>query len=122
MNRPKLNITSGVLDRLGFSPYEDETGEWGFRELGFENGIRFRIVNYDEMDVFSQQGGDVYVAEHFVFLTDFAIPKIEKRENLELYFLHEMYFCINKYYADCLNEFREKCFNANMMYYLDQIE
>jgi hypothetical protein len=40
----KLNITDTILDKLGFSEYQDEHGTWGGRTLTFSDGTRFRII------------------------------------------------------------------------------
>lgn len=116
----KLNITSGVLDALGFSEYWDENGTGGGRTLTFSNGDRFRIYEQDEMDDDSdgRMSEGCYVANHYWFAGWFAIPK-SNSEHRELFFLHEMYECIKTEYPNSLNEFVEKCKAVKMGSYIE---
>jgi hypothetical protein len=117
----RLNITDKVLDKLGFSEYWDEHGTWGGRTLTFSNGVMFRIIEQEEMDDdtegYSSNGR--YVAAHFYFADWFAIPQIDKG-HFDLFFLHEMYDCIEKCYPDCLQEFVLKCNSLKMGAYIDE--
>jgi len=119
----KLNITDTILDKLGFSEYWDEHGTWGGRTLTFSNGTRFRIIEQEEMDDEHEGYGALsgseatYVANHFYFAGFFAIPKIDAN-HYDLFFLHEMYECIEKEYPDCLEEFTAKCKGLNMKPYI----
>jgi len=116
----KLNITQEVLDTLGFSEYWDEHGTWGGRTLTFNNGKRFRIIEQQEME----DSGDgyidqpMYVANHFYFVGWFALPPT-KAKYYDLFFLHEIYECIEKEYPDCVNEFVDICKKVNMKPYID---
>lgn len=115
----KLNITSEVLDKLGFTEYWDEHGTWGGRTLVFSDGTQFRIMEQCEMDDdsegYSRNGS--YVANHWSFEGWFAIPKADGEH--ELFFLHEMYECVKKYYPNCLVEFVEKCKAVKMGGYIE---
>jgi len=121
----KLNITDTILDKLGFSEYWDENGTWGGRTLTFSNGTRFRIVEQIEMEDEHEGYGAMsnseprYIANHFYFVGWFAIPKTEAK-HYELYFLHELYKCIESEYPDCLAEFIAKCKEQNMKPYIDE--
>lgn len=101
----KLNITDTILDKLGFSEYWDEHGTWGGRTLTFSNGTKFRIIEQEEMDDEHDGYGvlsgieSTYVANHFYFAGWFAIPKTDAG-HYDLFFLHEMYECIEKEYPD----------------------
>lgn len=119
--RYKLNITSGVLDTLGFTEYWDEHGTWGGRTLHFSNGTSFRIIEQEEM--YDELGQ--YIAHHYYFANWFAIPKINDiiHHHIDLFFLHEMYDLIKKIYPDCLDEFTKICKESGMSVYLTkQIE
>lgn len=114
----RLNLTDTILDKLGFSEYWDEHGTWGGRTLTFKNGVNFRIIDYDETDDDTDGYGDgAYVAQHFYFTGWFATPKIDG--DSDLFFLHEMYECVEKYYPTCLEEFVEKCNRLKMKVYID---
>ena len=117
----KLNITETILDKLGFSEYWDEHGTWGGRTLKFGNGTMFRIIEQEEMDDLHDGYGSkpLYVANHYCFSGWFAIPKIDYM-TYNLFFLHEMYECIKKFYPDCLEEFVAKCKELNMKPYIDE--
>jgi hypothetical protein len=116
----KLNITSEVLDKLGFSEYWDEDGTWGGRTLKF-NTQQFRIAEQEETDDDTSGYGidPTYIANHYYFVGWFAVPKIEAN-HYNLFFLHEMYECIEKEYPDCLEEFHTKCIILNMGRYLHE--
>ena len=114
----KLNLTDRILDKLGFSEYWDEHGTWGGRTLTFKNGVKFRIIDQEEMDDDTEGYGDgMYIAQHFYFAGWFAWEKIDGE--YDLFFLHEMYECIEKYYPTCLEEFVDKCKNLKMKIYID---
>jgi hypothetical protein len=114
----KLNLTDTILDKLGFSEYWDEHGTWGGRTLTFKNGLKFRIIDQEEMDDDTEGYGDgTYIAQHFYFGGWFAWEKINGEH--DLFFLHEMYECIEKYYPTCLEEFVEKCKSLRMKIYID---
>jgi hypothetical protein len=116
----KLLITDTILDKLGFSEYWDEHGTWGGRTLAFNNGVRFRIIEQEEMDDDTEGYASFgrYIAHHYYFAGWFAIPKIDS-PNYDLFFLHEMYECIEKEYPDCIGEFVAKCKDLNMKPYID---
>lgn len=120
----KLNITQGVLDKLGFSEYWDENGTWGGRTLTFSNGTRFRIIEQLEMEDENEGYGALsgsqpkYIANYFYFVGWFALPPT-KAKSYDLFFLHEMYECIEKEYPDCVDEFVDICKKANMKPYID---
>lgn len=61
----------------------------------------------------------IYIANHFYFAGWFAIPKTDARY-YDLFFLHEMYECIEKEYPDCIDEFIAKCKDVNMKHYIDE--
>lgn len=115
----KLNITNTILDKLGFSEYCDEHGTYGGRTLTFSNGVKFRILEYEEMDDdtegYSLDGW--YIAHHFYFGGWFSVNKIA--DDHELYFLHEMYQCIEIHFPSCLDEFRTKCNELKMNIYIE---
>ena len=122
----KLNLTDTIIDKLGFSEYSDENGTWGGRTLTFKNGVRFRIIDQEEMDDDTDgYSNGMYIAQHFYFAGWFAYEKIVDEHNLffvcehDLFFLHEMYECIEKYYPTCLEEFVEKCNDLKMKIYID---
>ena len=118
----KLNITTTVLDKLGFSEYWDENGDWGGRTLTFTNGARFRIIEQeekdDEMDGYGY-GKSKYIAHHFYFAEWFAIPKMEGLRSHDLFFLHDMYECLLANYPQCIDEFYRICDDNNMAIYID---
>lgn len=120
----KLNITAQVLNKLGFSDCWDEDCDWGGRTLEFSNGTQFRIADYEEKDDENDGYGllghceAIYVAAHYSFFGSFAIPSIDCND-YDLFFLHEMYECIEKEYPDCLEEFTAKCRELNMGPYID---
>lgn len=116
----RLNITDTILDKLGFSEYWDEHCTWGGRTLTFSNGTRFRIIEQEEMDDDSEgySSDGCYVAAHFYFADWFALPKIDKG-HFDLFFLHEMYECIEKCYPDCVEEFVSKCKELKMGSFID---
>lgn len=119
MNHDKLALTDSILDKLGFSEYWDENGDWGGRTLTFTDGTRFRIIDYcekDDEDDGYGYGEGKFRGAHFTFCGWFALPKIDGDH--ELFFLHEMYECIQKYYPSCLPEFTEKCIKLLMRSYL----
>jgi hypothetical protein len=115
----RLNITDTVLDRLGFSEYWDEHGDWGGRTLTFSSGQQFRIIETEENedDSYGYHKDGTYVAKHWWFADWFALPKISKG-NFDLFFLHEMYECIKQCYPECLDEFTERCQKLKMGAYI----
>ena len=114
----KLNLTDRILDKLEFSEYWDEHGTWGGRTLTFKNGVKFRIIDQEEMDDDTEGYGDgMYIAQHFYFGGWFAWEQIDGEH--DLFFLHEMYECIEKYYPTCLEEFVVKCKSLKMKIYID---
>jgi len=117
----KLSITSKVLDKIGFSEYWDEHGTWGGRTLTFSNGTMFRIIEQEEMDDDSEgySPNGRYVANHFYFTGWFAIPEISSNIYFDLFFLHQMYECIEAVYPECLPEFVEKCKKLKMGSYIE---
>jgi hypothetical protein len=60
-----------------------------------------------------------YIANHFYFAGWFAIPETDA-DHYALFFLHQMYECIEKEYPDCLEEFTAKCKELNMKPYIDE--
>jgi hypothetical protein len=114
----RLLITKTVLDKLGFSEYWDEHGDWGGRTLTFSNGEMFRIIETEENDddTYGYASGGNYISHHYSFAGWFAIPPIEGHS--DLFFLHEMHECITKYYPSCINEFTDKCIKLKMKLYL----
>ena len=118
MTFDKLNITDGVLDALGFSDYWDEDGDWGSRILDFENGTRFRIAEMCETD---ENHEGKYIANHYWFAGWYASPKISigNPDDTDLFFLHEMYECIAKFYPKCLPEFTCRCNKVKMISYIE---
>ena len=103
-NMKRLNITDGVLDKLGFSEYWDEHGTWGGRTLTFSNDTIFRIIEQEEMEDdsegYSKDG--VYVAQYFYFADWFAIPKIDKG-HFDLFFLRLRLYAVANKTAKTLN-------------------
>lgn len=116
----RLNITDDVLDRLGFSEYCDEDATWGGRTLTFTDGTMFRIAEQEEVNPID---GDAligrYVSHHFYFTGWFAIPKTDAR-HYDLFFLHEMYECIENEYPFCLDEFVNICSKCIMQVYIEE--
>lgn len=115
----KLNITDTVLDKLGFTDYWDEDGDWGGRILKFSDGNWLRIIEHGEIDddSYGHTSGGRYIANHYSFAGFFALPPIQG--NHDLFFLHEMYQCIKMYYSDSLEEFENKCRDLKMGVYID---
>lgn len=117
----KLNITDRVLSKLGFSEYWDEDATWGGRTLTFSNGTRFRIIEQEEMDDDMEgYSNGIYVAHYFCFAGWFALGNTNIDGGCDLFFLHEMYECIEKYYPTCLQEFVDKCKSLKMQIYIDE--
>jgi len=116
----RLNITATILDKLGFSEYWDEHGTWGGRTLTFSNGERFRIIEQEEMDDDTEGYSDdgAYVSNHYYFTGWFALPAT-KSIHYDLFFLHEMYECVEKNYPNCVEEFIQKCRSLKMGKYID---
>jgi len=114
----KLAITSSILDKLGFSEYWDENGDWGGRTLTFTDGTRFRIIQQGELedDNYGYPGG-VFIGEHFTFSGFFALPEVSSDH--DLFFLHEMQTCIAIHYPSGLTEFNNKCKALRMGVYLN---
>ena len=115
----KLNITDDVLDKLGFGEYMDGTGDYGTRTLVFKNGQAFRIVEQDQKDddTDGHWTGGIYLSNKWYFSGSFAIPEIKTKDS-DLYFIHEMYNCINQNYPECTEEFYENCKKVKMEKYL----
>ena len=117
----KLNITEDVLDKLGFSEYWDEHCTWGGRTLSFSNGINFRIIENEEMtDDTDWYSEPIYISNHFYFAGFFALPVLDAGIHFDLFFIHEMYECIEKVYPECLEEFKQKCIDVKMGIYIDE--
>lgn len=118
----KLNITDTILENLGFSEYDDENGDSGGRTLTFKNGTRFRILEVcekdDDSDGYDSDGK--YIANHYCFIGYFALPQMKIGLEYDLFFLHEMYECIEKEYPTCLEEFTAKCKEFKMYYYIEE--
>jgi len=115
----RLNITNTILDKLGFSEYWDEHGTWGTRTLSFSNGIDFTIIEQEEMDNDTYGYGDgCYVANHWYFSSDLPSINHPLKGSHDLFFIHEMYDCIEKYYPECLEEFTQICISLKMHCYL----
>jgi hypothetical protein len=118
----RLNITERILDKLGFSEYWDEDATWGGRTLTFSNGTSFRIIEQEERDDEDEGYGyeAIYISNHYYFAGYFATPKIYPPYlYYDLFFLHEMYECIEKEYPDCIDEFVANCKDLNMKPYID---
>lgn len=117
----KLNLTSTILDKLGFSEYWDEHGTWGGRTLTFKNGVQFRIAEQEEMNDDSDGYGSnpTYVANHYYFTGWFALPKIDAPHH-DLFFLHDLLEVIEANYTDCFEEFMVKCNKLNMGPYVNE--
>lgn len=119
----RLNITEKVLDKLGFSEYWDEHGTWGGRTLTFADGTDFRIMELEEMEDDSEgyESDGRYVAHRYKFAGNFAIPPLEgDSAYMDLFFLHEMYECIEANYPAYLPEFTSKCVGVRMGSYIDE--
>lgn len=116
----KLNITEDVLDKLGFSEYWDEHGTWGGRTLIFKDDTRFRIVEQCQMDDDTDGYGidGTYQSDHYHFRGSFCDKSLKNMDDVDLFFLHELYDCIEKVYPHCLKEFKEKCIELKMGSYL----
>lgn len=93
----KLNLTDGVLNKLGFSEYVDGAGDFGSRALTFKDGHKIIIWEIDEKeddtDGYSIDGK--YVSNHYCgtnwnalfFLHDIYEEIITNHENYELEFI-----------------------------------
>lgn len=116
----RLNLTTTILDKLGFRDYNDSSGDWGTRTLPFEDGTWFRIAEVDEKDDdsdgYSFHGS--YVSNHYYYAGYIANPKNDA-PHCDLFFLHEMYEVIEKYYPAVLDEFVTKCRTLKMGSYID---
>lgn len=118
VKQERINVTSEVLDKLGFGEYWDEHGDWGYRPLTFKDGTIFRLAEYNEVDddSYGMAEGGRYVPNHYFFQGGFQSP--EKKSNCKIYFLHELYQLIKKEYPDSANEFLDKCKALKMDYAL----
>lgn len=116
----KLNITDTILDKLGFSEYWDEHGDWGGRILDFKSGDRLQVIETEENDDDTYGYGDgCYIAHHFSFAGFFAIPKLKDAHyHHDVYFLHDLYEIISELYPNALEEFIQKCRELKMDSYL----
>lgn len=104
----KLLLTDKILDKLGFTPYNDENGDSGTRILYVGDNI-LKVWDMDEIDDETQGYGSPakYRAKHFM-IPDYG----------PVYFLHELLDVINK--EDIMLEFVRKCHLYNMGFYLDE--
>jgi len=117
----RLNITDDVLDKLGFTDYWDEDGTWGGRSLVFKSGS-FRIYEQRQMDDEEKGYGKnpKYLSQHWKFYGWFALPVTEGEH--DLFFLHEMFDCLKKFYPQFVEDFKEKCRIVHMESYLTLIK
>lgn len=122
----KLNLTDEILDVLGFSPYCDEHCTWGIRSLGFSNGTRLTVADYEEMfdDTEGNWFDGTYIAKHFSYFATKSIIEVNKDIEYwgDTFFLHELYEIVKFYYPSSLEEFKTNCFQNNMKLYIEQWE
>ena len=122
----KLPITSSVLDKLGFTEYDDENGNWGGRSIYFKTGDRIRIGETLETDDEEEGYGSNprYIAHHFWFSEwyNHNDDSRNKVKDYELHFLHDLYELINIKHPECIPEFLERCYKANMKHYIEEYE
>lgn len=114
-----FKITAKVLDKIGFSEYWDESGDWGGRTLKFSNGTMLRIADFDEKDddTDGYAAWGTYQPQRYCFLGWFAIPKNNDNNCAEdLMFLGDLHEVIQKYYPECEKEFIDKCTEAKMQW------
>lgn len=114
----KLLLTDVTLDKLGFTSYNDGSGDWGTRDLWFSNGIRITLREWDERedDTDGYGNGGKYISANYEFWGSDTPYEINDRR--EIHFLHDLYDCIEEHFTSCLNEFFEKCEALNMRAYL----
>lgn len=109
----KLNITSTVLDKLGFSEYWAGSGDFGKRTIRFEDGSWYDIIEYDEKEDANDGYTPIkkYVTNHYANSFNYR----------NIFFLHELYEVIRTHCSPtALDEFYVKCKEVNMSYYIDK--
>lgn len=113
----KLNekITEDVLDRLGFSDYDDENCTWGNRRLRFGDAANWyvlQIIDYgDYLEENGRSKGFVY-ASWFELIDKFkpktAEGKVDYRIGWDLNTVKDIYKIIYLYHKEWLGEFKDK--------------
>lgn len=111
----RLPVTSFVLDHLGFHEYHDEHGTWGYRWLIIGDN-KFEITEIgetvDDSDGYADWG--TFKSDHWSY------NKGKKNTHYELFFLHEMYQCIqSEFPVEFLAEFESICRKNKMGVYID---
>jgi hypothetical protein len=108
----KLLLTDTVLDKLGFSEYNDLNGDCGSRHLRFKNEEYITIWEHlekdDDSDGYSKDG--IYLSHHYFIM--------EQPGDMD--FINELYELIKAKSPASVPEFEEKCKTLKMYYYLDQ--
>lgn len=123
----KLNITDHVLSKLGFSEYWDDNGNSGSRILEFKNGEVFKISEQCQMDDGNEGYGGMcgqdpmYISNHYCFMGWYASPQIKDVGTIDLFFLSDIYYCIRKYYPECVDEFINKVRSNYMIKYINHL-
>lgn len=120
----KLPISDKVLDLLGFKPYHDKGGDWGYRSLYFKNGDRLQLVEYEETTCPDGPYEPArYAPTLWVWNEDSDLLKKFGRTvpgDGEIFFLHDLFDIIDKYYPNCLYEFMVQCNLVNIGRYIDE--
>ena len=63
-------------------------------------------------------GDNMYIANHYYFSDTFAIPRMRRHYHKDLFFLHNIYECIEEFYPNSLSEFTTKCEELGMAAYI----
>lgn len=117
-----FKITDKVLDKLGFSEYWDEDGDWGGRTLIFESGDRLRIIDFGEKDLDDDghTSHGKYSPQHYSFNDFFAIPKLSNYTR-ELLVLSDLKQVVKDCYPKSYDEFIKKCTSLKMDWGLKEV-
>lgn len=121
----ELLLSDRVLDRLGFSPYNDEHCTWGGRTLTLgkdENIFSFRIIDQEEMD--DDTEGNWFDGSHInaSFSYSGSFDRKNKNDYSDLYFLHQLYEVVKHLCPQHLDEFKKRCADNNMKNAIESYE
>jgi len=111
----RLNITTRILDKLGFSEYWAGSGDFGDRRLHFKSSDEvITIMEIDEKDDdtdgYASHGR--YVAKHYLLS--------KSPEYRDLFFIEQLYDVVKELYPNSLNEFIEKLKDLKMFIYIEE--
>jgi hypothetical protein len=105
----RLAISDDVLDTIGFTEYWDSNGDSGDRRLVIGDSV-FEIIECGiiDDDMYGYGSGGKYATTRWYY------------KSAELFFLHDMYKCIEADFpAEFLSAFEEICRKKKMGPYLD---